>query len=241
MKKFLSGFLAGAILFGAIGVFAATYTAGTADFKIFVNGKEFTSDPTPVVIEGRTFLPLRAIGDALGVKVEWNEELRQVEVGEPPAQAYSRSNPAPIGTAQTFEGDTVGLFAEGGKVEITVTEVIRGKEAEERIVKANAGVNQKPKDGYEYALAKVKMKVLETKKDVITITSAEFDAYSDDEETPDNFSSAPTPKFAAKAVHQLKPGEADEGFIVVLVKKDDAEPKLVYSFNENGGIWFKLY
>ena len=85
MKKFFAGVLVGAIIASAIAFAAATFPAATADFKVFVNGEEFISDPPTVVIENRTFLPLRAIGDALGVKVEWNEELRQVEVGEPPA------------------------------------------------------------------------------------------------------------------------------------------------------------
>ena len=88
MKKFMAGILAGVIIASAV-VFAATaYTAHIAEFKVLVNGAEFTSDPPVLVIENRTYLPLRAIGDVLGVKVEWNEELRQVEVGEviaPPA------------------------------------------------------------------------------------------------------------------------------------------------------------
>lgn len=81
MKKAIVGFLTGALIFGSIGVFAGNYVANTVDFKVMVNGKEFTSDPPPLEVEGRTYLPLRAIGDALGVPVEWNEELRQAEVG----------------------------------------------------------------------------------------------------------------------------------------------------------------
>lgn len=81
MKKFLCGFISGAILCSAIAVFAVSYVADPAGFKVLVNGSEFTSDPPPVVIEGRTYLPLRAIGDALGVPVNWNEELGQAEVG----------------------------------------------------------------------------------------------------------------------------------------------------------------
>jgi len=33
-----------------------------------------------VAINGRTYLPLKAIGDVLGVDVVWNEGLRRVEV-----------------------------------------------------------------------------------------------------------------------------------------------------------------
>jgi len=82
MKRFISGFIVGAIALSIIGVFAASYVANPAEFKVLVNGEEFVSDPPALVVEGRTYLPLRAIGEALGVSVNWNEELRQAEVGE---------------------------------------------------------------------------------------------------------------------------------------------------------------
>lgn len=81
MKKFISGFIVGAMLFSVIGVFAVSYVANPVNFKVMVNGEEFVSDPPALVVEGRTYLPLRAIGDALGVPVNWNEERRQAEVG----------------------------------------------------------------------------------------------------------------------------------------------------------------
>ena len=81
MKKFISGFLAGALIFGTIGVMAATYIAEPATFKVMVNGEEFKSDPPAMAINGYTYLPLRAMGNALGVPVEWNNELMLAEVG----------------------------------------------------------------------------------------------------------------------------------------------------------------
>lgn len=80
MKKFVSGVIAGIITAGSIG-FAAQYIADTATFKVMVNGKEFSSDKPIVAIEGSTYLPLKAIGEVLGVPVQWNQELMQVEVG----------------------------------------------------------------------------------------------------------------------------------------------------------------
>ena len=84
MKKFISGFVLGAFIFTAVGAFAASYVADVAGFKVLVNGKEFVSDPPALVVEGRTYLPLRAMGDALGVPVNWNAELGQAEVGITP-------------------------------------------------------------------------------------------------------------------------------------------------------------
>ena len=59
---------------------AASYKAVVPTFDVLINGEKFNSDPPVIVIEGRTYLPLRAMGDALGVSVEWNSKLNQVEV-----------------------------------------------------------------------------------------------------------------------------------------------------------------
>lgn len=80
MKKFVIGAVTGVLLTSTIAL-AASYVAEPASFKVLVNGEEFNSDPPALVVEGRTYLPLRAIGDALGVPVEWNAELNQAEVG----------------------------------------------------------------------------------------------------------------------------------------------------------------
>ena len=56
------------------------YEATDAGFKVYVDGEEFISENPPIVVEGRTYLPLRAMGDLLGVNVQWNDKIGQVEV-----------------------------------------------------------------------------------------------------------------------------------------------------------------
>ena len=83
MKKgFLKGFILGGLFFSTISFAAVTYEAITASFPILINGEAWESDKPAVVIDGSTYLPLKAIGDVLDVKVKWNSELRQVEIGE---------------------------------------------------------------------------------------------------------------------------------------------------------------
>lgn len=82
MKKFLSGLIIGAIVSGIIGVFAANYMAETANFKIMVEGEIFETDKPVLAVDGSTYLPLKAIGEALGVPVVWNGAERRVEVGD---------------------------------------------------------------------------------------------------------------------------------------------------------------
>ncbi len=86
MKKFMLGFLLGAVIFSGI-VYAANYEALPVTFSVYVNGSLFTATPGAVAINGSTFLPLRAIGEALGVQVNWNQEKFRVEVGTPPVEA----------------------------------------------------------------------------------------------------------------------------------------------------------
>lgn len=81
MKRFISGFLAGALIFGMLGAFAAvTYVAEPANYEVIVDGEIFVSDPPAMVIDGNTYLPLRAIADVFDVEIGWDPTGRQVEL-----------------------------------------------------------------------------------------------------------------------------------------------------------------
>ena len=103
-KNFVKGFILGAILFGSLTAFATTnYQAITATFPVLVNGKALTTDKPIVVIEGSTYLPLKAIGEALGVGVNWNKELKQVEIGEATKAEASTSETPRQDTPKSFK------------------------------------------------------------------------------------------------------------------------------------------
>ena len=54
-----------------------------AEHKIVVNGVEYTDTEYPILnYNGTTYVPLRAVGKLLGNEPRWNEEKRQVELGE---------------------------------------------------------------------------------------------------------------------------------------------------------------
>lgn len=244
MKKFISGFLIGSILFGTIGIFAAQYVANPVDFKVIVNGKEFTSDPPALEVEGRTYLPLRAIGDALGVPVNWNEDLRQAEVGNsaPVAESnqYSRTNPAPVNTVQTYSKNYSYSPDDNYSVNIRVIEFLRGEQAYENLKKKSV-LYPAPEDGYEYMNVKVAFSVIDTATDFsVLATGSNFDSYTaNNEECPKNYYTSIDPSLTGN----LYAGGNTEGWITVMVKKDDPNPKLVYGLDFDGknGIWFALY
>jgi len=50
-----------------------TLLAVKSELAIWANGKKIVSDKQPVIIGDRVYLPLRAIGEALGKQIDWNE------------------------------------------------------------------------------------------------------------------------------------------------------------------------
>ena len=83
LQGFIAGLLAGILLFAGTTVFAANYQALTATFPVYINGEEWKTDNPAVVIDGRTYLPLKASGDALSVDVSWNEKFFRVDISKP--------------------------------------------------------------------------------------------------------------------------------------------------------------
>ena len=83
IKSLIAGIILGVILFSGATVFAANYQAQTATFPIYINGEEWQTDSPVVVIDGRTYLPLKALGETLSVDVSWNEKLFRVDINKP--------------------------------------------------------------------------------------------------------------------------------------------------------------
>jgi hypothetical protein len=56
-------------------------SSSTSDFNIYINNEKLVipaDDQQPVIIDGRTYVPFRVIGENMGAKVEWIAEERQV-------------------------------------------------------------------------------------------------------------------------------------------------------------------
>lgn len=106
MKKRWIMLLATVMLFAfTAGVVAGpavqTITASLAnDFKFTLNGEAWTpkdadgSTMAPIVYNDRTYLPARAIAEALGITVGWDADTRTVILGEAPAPV--EEEPAPV-------------------------------------------------------------------------------------------------------------------------------------------------
>ena len=74
MKKRIIMLLAVAVL-----SLLATITASAEDdIKIVINNKELYTEVKPLIVDGRTMVPVRAIGEAMGCEVVWIASTRTV-------------------------------------------------------------------------------------------------------------------------------------------------------------------
>jgi len=73
LKKTLSLLLTMLLL-----VSAATHVMASNDIKVKIDGRQINFDVPPQIIKNRTMVPLRAIFEALGATVDWDEHTRTV-------------------------------------------------------------------------------------------------------------------------------------------------------------------
>lgn len=100
-KGFLTGFLTAALLL-CLGspAFAATVRQLNAtfnDIKITIDGTEFVPKDfngnklEPFTVDGATYLPVRAVAEALGLTVEWDQAAQTVKLTRPGSQNASNT------------------------------------------------------------------------------------------------------------------------------------------------------
>jgi len=122
-------------------------------------------------------------------------------------------------------------------VKITILEVLRGKEAWERLQSASTS-NQPAKDAFEFVLARIRFeyhargmpgnKSYTIQKDDFKVYSKDNRAYEGPRVLP------PKPGLVGRI---LRPGDSCEGWVPFLVEKEDKKPFIFFS----GGMWFQLF
>lgn len=83
LKIFVCGFISCIIIFNIPTVIASVeeYTLQRANFNILINGEEYKDNKLPILIkEGNTYIPLRKFCDISGMNINWNDQLKQVEI-----------------------------------------------------------------------------------------------------------------------------------------------------------------
>ncbi len=105
MKRLASIFLVIAIL-----VSLAPVVMANDDIGIFLDGKQL--EKGGMIISDRTYLPVRALCEAVGKDVEWVHETKSVVIGNPPAS--------------TEKTDTVNIYLDGVKMENAEATIVDG-------------------------------------------------------------------------------------------------------------------
>lgn len=75
MKRFIAGLVIGLLIASS----AMAFADGQA-IKLIVNGEDITAQAAPIIIDGRTLVPARALAEKLGATVTWDEVNRSVIV-----------------------------------------------------------------------------------------------------------------------------------------------------------------
>ena len=80
--------LLGAMALGTCPVSAEDGTreisAAFRDIKIIVDGKQLSTSAEPFIYNGTTYLPVRAVGEAVGKEVDWDKDTKTVTLTTPP-------------------------------------------------------------------------------------------------------------------------------------------------------------
>ncbi|NRF94551.1 hypothetical protein HQN89_26965 [Paenibacillus frigoriresistens] len=71
-RSFISGTVLGSVLFSGVSI------AAPGVVKLLVNGSEIHSEVPAQIIDGSTMIPARALAEALGAKVNWNQTTQTV-------------------------------------------------------------------------------------------------------------------------------------------------------------------
>ena len=107
MKRFISGFLLGALIF-ALPVFAQNSSVLEVfynNIKLKVYGQTINTEGNePFIVNGRTYVPARYVAEAMGGVVKWNETENVVEI--------TQATPQPTATPEPVKMTSDGLEAE---------------------------------------------------------------------------------------------------------------------------------
>jgi hypothetical protein len=72
---------------------ASALVAYTGGVRVYVDGEPLAAQA--IISDGVTYVPLRAVSEAFGVAVEWDQARRSVYVGERPSLDHLGSAPSP--------------------------------------------------------------------------------------------------------------------------------------------------
>lgn len=265
LKYMISGGIIATMIFNVVPVAFAKVSQMNIpvtynNIKVLIDGKQLLTDKEPFIYDGTTYLPVRAVGEAVGKDVSWdgktNTVLLNSKMTEVPkndyeedtekeeienvitnSKEYSRTNPAPVETEQIYKYESD--YGTDYTVKLKITSAYRGTSAWNMIKRANMFNDEAP-NGKEYILIDVKAEVIDVEDDkAINFDEYDFTPFSGSNSEYERKSIVePKPQFEASVYK----GGTTEGYIAFLVDKSDTHPKVVYgeNYDGTGGVWFEI-
>lgn len=85
MKKSIAAAVILAAVTGAVFAYEGEIKEITAQINeqinVYIDGEQAGEEYTPIIYEGRAYMPIRAVSDKLGINIYWNEEQKSIELG----------------------------------------------------------------------------------------------------------------------------------------------------------------
>ena len=244
MEKIINrGFIAGVLVtlvftmafpaFGSVG--AKMVKVSYDNIKITLNGQQITPRDgqgnivEPFIYEGTTYLPIRAVANALGLAVDWDSGNKTVILGTGAVSGdWSKDNPAHIGAKINIDTSSQAT-GDGWKGSMRVGQVLRGEEANKEFNQSTFGMN-KIGEGQEIILIKIYVETASDSGAKWGIGATQFftgySGYND--------------RLAMASYGAPNDGD---GYVwrSYIVDKSDTQPKLSYETAIVKNAWFKLY
>lgn len=218
---------------------------------ITIDGKTLdTGYDKPIIYNNRVYVPARYIAEGLGAKVNFVDGEYTDTVQILSGIQYSTPTPTPTSIptpiALTQENimnlrDTTTLTDYQAK--ISITEIIRGDIALGYVLTWNQ-YNERPEDGYEYLLAKIKFNLISDNNSIGDglYTARDFDFCLVSEGVI--VKNSPIIIKHGYDMTQVYPNGTLEGWIAFLVKKNDLKPLIKFNdhfYYTKENKWFKAY
>lgn len=106
----------GLAVFAAVQAFSGISAAADGEITVKINGEDFAprdvsgSRIYPIISEGRAFLPLRAVGEAFDINIDWDGNTNTVYIGERPSEEFTYSEDVRI----VLDGEVFSCVDENG-------------------------------------------------------------------------------------------------------------------------------
>jgi hypothetical protein len=115
MKRFLAGILVGGILMASTPVFADTIIGKVVQgtLPLYINGSRVSQDL--IVIDGVSYVPLKAAADLFDYDIQWMEKERQVVMNQKSTQKSSPQTKCRVVSPYVIEHDAEeeGVYIDG--------------------------------------------------------------------------------------------------------------------------------